>query len=239
MNASQRREWLDGTAACLKLRVGKLRGRLAKLDALDGGGRWEAAFSPSGELSLVRLRYFGRGAGLEAWAAEAAALFGIAGAPRGLRPASAGLPWLTLDWDGRADRLRRWGVLGRRPGVRADSAWLQEPGGPWRRARFEEAAFSSRTFPRGRLNKELSAFHALCPIASVRLEWEAGADGAWRPARRWALRLRKPLAWPLWLRLDLAAVFAERGSQLSLLALDRKVSELAYEGDVLWSYFGC
>lgn len=238
MNALERRDWLDAAAACLKLRARKLRARLAKLDAWGSEGRWEAAFSSAGELSLVRLRYFGAGQGLEAWAAEAAALFGVAAAPQGLRPASAGLPWLTLDWDGKTDRLRCLGFFGRLPGAPANAAWLQGPGGVRRRLRFEEAAFSSKAFPEDRLKKDFAEFHALCPIASVRLEWEADDRGVWRPSRRWALRLRKPLAWPLWLRLDLAAAFAERGSQLSLLALDRKVSELAFEGDVLWSYFG-
>lgn len=238
MNCLERREWLDGAAACLKLRVGKLRSRLARLDDKGGAGRWEAAFSPAGELSLVRLRCFGDGEKIDDRAALAASLFGVGPIPRGLRPASAELPCLTIDWDGKTDRLRQLGFFGRRSATAADAGWFLGPGGLLRHARFQETGFSPKAFPPGRLNKDFAEFHALCPIASVRLEWEADENDAWKPARRWALRLRKPLAWPLWLRLDLAAAFSERASQLSLLALDRKVSEIAFEEDDLWSYFG-
>lgn len=234
MNAAQRRDWLEASAACLGLRLRGLRGLLEELDALGGPCRWEAAFSPSSQPSLVRLRCFGEALAGD-WTARAAGVFGARTLWK--RTAAASLPRLSLDWDGASDRLSCVGFFGRDSAAEPSQAAFHRPGADLRRRRFEEVPFSSGIFPRKRITQEVAALHALCPVRCVRLEWEAGEGGAWRLARRWALCLKTPLAWPLFLKLDLARAFAARCGQLSLLALDRKVSEIVFEED-LWAYFG-
>lgn len=237
MNAPQRREWLEAAGACLGLRLRRLHRFLGKLDDLNGSLRWEAAFSPVERVSLVRLRCFEAPEPVHDWAGRAAVLFGAQAAAR-WAPPSAGLPRLAIDWDAEQDRPGRLGFFGRAAAGQPSQGVLLEPEAGPRRVRFEEVPFSSKIFPQEKLNKDVRAFHALYPIGSVRLEWEDGGGGAWRATRRWALRLKRPLAWPLFLRMDLAAAFAQSGGQLSLLALDREVSEVAFQQETPWAYFG-
>lgn len=237
MNAAQRREFLEAAAACLGLRLRGLHRLLGKVDDLNGSLRWEAAFSPGERVSSARLRCFEATGPLHDWAGRAAVLFGAQAAAR-WAPPSAGLPRLSIDWDAERDRPRRLGFFGRAFAGQPSQGVLLEPEAGLRLVRFEEVPFSSKIFPQEKLNKDVGSFHALCPIASVRLEWEDGGGGAWRAAQRWALRLKRPLAWPLFLRLDLAAAFAQASGPLSLLALDREVSEVAFEQETPWAYFG-
>ena len=87
--------------------------------------------------------------------------------------------------------------------------------------------FSKRDFAEP-IASALAVFHALAPIASVRFA-KGGAS--------WTLALAKPLAWPLFLRLDLAASFVPRADQLSLLLRDARVTALEFDGEALWARF--
>lgn len=86
---------------------------------------------------------------------------------------------------------------------------------PFRAADFDEPVASA-----------LAAFDALAGIAAV--ERAPGDPG-------WTLVLRRPLAWPLFLRCDLAASFAPRAAALTLLLRDARVVALDFDGEALWA----
>jgi hypothetical protein len=73
----------------------------------------------------------------------------------------------------------------------------------------------------------LKDFQALAPVASVRVA----------PGGAWTMILKRPLAWPLFLRCDVAASFAPRAAQLSLVLRDARVVALDFDGEALWARF--
>lgn len=83
---------------------------------------------------------------------------------------------------------------------------------------FDPAAF-------GELEGPLRDFASLHPIRCAR-EDEGG----------WSLVPRQAIPWPLWLRLDVAAAFTADSTRLSFLALNRRVTELRFEGERLWAW---
>ena len=104
------------------------------------------------------------------------------------------------------------------------SRWLRAPkplsarnlvGKDFSAALFEEPVASA-----------LAAFDALAPIEEVRFAPD-------RPG--WILILAAPLAWPLFLRCDVAAAFTPLAAALSLLLRDARVSALDFDGDALWA----
>ena len=94
------------------------------------------------------------------------------------------------------------------PGPRKDKAH------PFRASAFEEPVASA-----------LAAFHALAPVAAIRVPASGG----------WTLELERPLAWPLFLRCDLAASFTPRAAQLSLILRDARIAALDFDGEALWA----
>lgn len=113
------------------------------------------------------------------------------------------------------------------------------PGGEWtvsvrggeaaavraeRREPVVGSRFSASSFAEP-VGSALKAFDALCPVGAVR----AGPKG------RWTLLLERPLAWPLFLRADLAAAFAPRAAQLTLVLRDARVAALEFDGEALWA----
>lgn len=98
---------------------------------------------------------------------------------------------------------------------RRGAAPERRAGRPFKAADFEEPIASA-----------LKAFDALAKIASV--ERRPGRPG-------WTLVLAKPLAWPLFLRCDLAASFAPRAAPLSLILRDARVAALDFDGEALWA----
>ncbi|UPT75783.1 MAG: hypothetical protein M0D55_08985 [Elusimicrobiota bacterium] len=75
------------------------------------------------------------------------------------------------------------------------------------------------------LDSALADFAALCPVSGF------AHDGA-----SWSLTLEKPPRWPLFARTDVSAAFTPLSSQLALLLIDRKVTELSFDGEALWAH---
>ncbi|MDE2141270.1 MAG: hypothetical protein KGL74_08035 [Elusimicrobia bacterium] len=115
---------------------------------------------------------------------------------------------------------REWeGALrgGEAPLLRVEAPARERGGRPFSARDFEEPVASA-----------LKAFHALEPIAAVRFGRGGGS---------WTLILERPAPWPLFLRCDLAASFAPRAAQLSLLLRDARVTALEFDGEALWARF--
>ncbi len=128
----------------------------------------------------------------------------------GLRfqPARRGAPRLDATWD-----LTTGRPIGGAP---------FSPAAPGRRVRFKAGLFGEPA-----LDKVIADFAALCPVDSMVLR-EVG----------WSLVLASPPRWPLFARCDIAAVFTPSASQLALFLLDRRVSELSFDGEALWAHCG-
>ena len=116
--------------------------------------------------------------------------------------------WLRIDVD-------RRGPLGK--ALRGFSPKLR-PARPLSVKNFSAASFEEP------VASALAAFDALAPIEKV--QFTPGRPG-------WILILAAPLAWPLFLRCDIAAAFAPRAAQLSLLLRDARVVALDFDGDAL------
>lgn len=116
-------------------------------------------------------------------------------------------------------------------GRRLDAAWDLETGLPLGGEPFSPAPsgkarpFKAGVFGEPALDQALADFAALCPVASMTLR-----------AGGWSLALADPPRWPLFARCDIAAAFAPSSSQLALFLLDRRVTELSFDGEALWAH---
>jgi hypothetical protein len=132
-------------------------------------------------------------------------------------PSPRGLPSRTVVWDAAEDRPARVG--------------------PDRNIQFKPDRYSPKSIEDPALAKVLADFDALCPIRDLVFRFSSAGSGKSQPLPSWSLRLKDPLAWPLFLRLDMAASFAAESSQFSFFLLDRRVSELEFDGGAIWVYF--
>jgi hypothetical protein len=85
--------------------------------------------------------------------------------------------------------------------------------------------FKAGVFGEPALDRALEEFSLLCPLESMSLE-EPG----------WSLRLAGGLRWPLFARCDLSAAFTPDSAQRALFLLDRRVTELSFDGEALWAH---
>ncbi len=226
MNSKERIEWLQAVRACLP--DVDIRAMSAACAALEGAasGRWEVSVSGRG-LHSVGLRFFGEGA-YAPWLAAAAKTFGL-GAWRAARAPRPDFPWLNAAWDlktGVWTFLRFYGGIGGRPANGQALAWDFTAGvkTPARRL-LNCVVFKPGIFKEPDLDRVFEDFSLLCPPASLSVE-EPG----------WSLRLTRPLRWPLFARCDVAAAFTPHSSQLALFLLDRRVTELSFDGEALWAH---
>ena len=216
MNGAQRRDWLKTVSECSpEWRLDGLTAVLARLDEDVAGGTWEGGVCNRPEAKTVAVRYFGTNGDFEAWKR---ALSGISevSAGVGAHPPAGGLPWLTIVWDAAAGRLERVG-----------------PG----KILYKPCRYSRREIEDAAQAQVLADFDALCRIRDLVFQFSAG-PGKPRPLGGWSLRLERPLAWPLFARLEMAASFAAESSRLSFFLLDRRVRELEFDGERIWAYFG-
>lgn len=227
MILSQCRDWLSALDAVARRKTP----RLAKLAAaLDGGQGllWEGALDSEGPQSEVALRCRGV-EGHASFLARAGRLLGASwrGAPP---PASS--PWLSLRWDAGADRAQAaWAFTAGREGAQAAALALDGS------LASVSAAPCTPELARARPLRELfGEFPRHCPISEVVSGWTAGADGARAPLPRWSVRLVSPVSWPRFLALDFSKPFTARATELSYLALNRRVSELEFEGARMTAY---
>lgn len=212
MNATERRELLAAAAETFPEGLYKgLEETLAPLEAAPGGA-WSVAAGPGGLDTLDWER------DLDAAGTLAAALgLGEAFLPPG--PARGG-----VRWDARAGRaVSTWLEAGGRRLERA-------AGGPVRSLSLRAHKLGASLFADAGLASRVALFRARCPVESAVVEFEGEGKTA-RPTGRWSLVLSRPEPWPRFLRLDLAAPFAERATELSFLLLSRRVRELGFEGE--------
>jgi hypothetical protein len=238
MNAIERQDWLQAVSESRpKLRLGPLIKLLARLDGAATGGFWEGGVSgrPGGQRLAVR--YFGESRNYSSWRRAAGPLLELPDAGKHEAPTD-GFPWASLVWNAAAGKLERAALLSRTSGSRGTNAVIRADGEKKPRASlFETEPYSSRTIVDEGLAKVLGAFDAQCPIRDLVYQFSAKGSGPRRPLPAWSLRLKDPVSWPLFLRLDLAGSFAAESSRLSFLLLDRRVSELSFEGETLWAFF--
>lgn len=224
MNTKERVEWTKAVGACLPGAV--VKDMLASADALEGPGRWEVSVSGGG-LHRVGLRFFG--AGDHAAFLKAARKAFALGAAGPAAPAE-GFPWLSAAWDVRTGRWTAVRLCGGSRGAKLKPgqafAWDFKPGGgaPLRRL-LRPAAFKPGIFGEPVLDRALEDFARLSPLSSLSVE-DPG----------WALRLERPLRWPMFARCDLSAAFTPGSAQLALFLLDRSVTELSFDGEALWAH---
>jgi hypothetical protein len=227
MNVKERVDWLKAVGACLP--GSETRPMAAAAAALDaaGPGRWETSVR-GGTLTHVGLRFFGSGP-FDAWRAAAAEAFSYDAdlGPDAPRP---GFPWLTAAWDlktGAWTALRLSGALEDSKLKRGHAlAWDFKPkgSGPERRA-LKPVPFKPGLFNEPALDSAFEDFSRLHPLSAMLIEEEG-----------WSLRVARPLRWPLFARCDVSAAFTPSSSQLALFLLDRRVTELAFDGEGLWAH---
>lgn len=221
MNRKERTEWTNALGACLE--GAEIRPMREAADAIEDAcaGRWEASVSGLGPM-LAGLRFFGAG-DYGAFKKAAAKALGLkAVLPEAPAP---GFPWLSASWDlgtGRRIALRAFG--GFKPG-QAEAFDFGPKGEQTRRALLKPKRFDAKIFREPALERALTDFTSLCPADSLTLEPSG-----------WALRLERPVSWPLFARCDVSAAFTPSSSQLALFLLDRRVTELSFDGEALWAH---
>jgi hypothetical protein len=224
VNAKERVEWLKAVRACFPEH--DTRGVAAAAQALEGPGRWEVSVRGGG-LHVIGLRFFGSGP-YAPWREACARAFSLGGAALPTAPRE-GFPWLTAAWDLRTGdwtALRLTGADGSKLKAGRALAWDFKRGEPTPAiVAVDPKPFKPGVFKEPALDAALADFAALCPIGSMAIE-----DGGW------SLRLAQGLRWPLFARCDLSAAFTPDSSQLALFLLDRRVTELSFDGDALWAH---
>jgi len=194
--------------------------------ALDGPGRWEVSVRGGG-LHEIGLRFFGSGPYVP-WRDACARTFSLGRAALPSAP-RAGSPWLTAAWDLRTGdwtTLRLTGANASKLGPGRAFAWDHKRGeNSSEKHALDLRPFKPGVFKEPALDRALEDFSALCPVGSMSIE-EHG----------WSLRFAQPMRWPLFARCDLAAAFTPDSSQLALFLLDRRVTELAFDGTALWAH---
>ena len=231
MNAAQRRDWLDAVSECFpQLNLASLSALLLGLDGIADGGVWEGGVCSRPDGKILAVRYFGGGSDYSAWKRAAGGILKLeldGGGP----PPADGLPWLVLEWDtvaGEPARICAGSGFGGRVFIPREKKSIQ--------IMFRPERYTSKVMEDPGLAKVLADFNALCPIRDLVFQF---ADGVGKREARpaWALRLKEPLAWPLFVRLDLAGAFAAESAQLSFFLLDRRVAEMGFDAENLWAFF--
>ena len=243
MNLVERRDWLKAVSESLpRWRLGALNKLLAGLDVDAQGGFWEGGMCGRSGARVLALRYFGAPGDFARWRRAAGRLLELPGAVEA-EPPMDGFPWATFVWNAATGGLERAALLSRVSGARgagASAHWsLTRAAGRKKPATLllSPDRYSPRTIGDARLAKALDEFGALCPIRDLVYQFSVAPSGKRRPLPSWSLRLKDPVAWPRFLRLNLADSFTAESSLLSFLQLDRRVSELAFEGETLWAFF--
>lgn len=225
MNAAERNEWLAVVAECAPDgRAAGLNALLSRLDAVCEGGIWEGAACSRAGAAVVAVRWFGAGTGYAAWRGKAAKVLRRKDA-EALAPPD-GFPWLTLTWDTARDAL----LSARLPARARGSVFAGE-------IQLKSEKNFSKMVGDAALSKVLDDFALHAPIRDLVFQFAPGASGKSAALPAWSLRLDQPLPWPSLLRLDLAGAFSASSSQSSFFVLDRRVTELVFEGETIWAYF--
>lgn len=224
MNAKERIEWVKAVGACQP--GSDVSDLLAAGAALDGPGRWEVSVCGAGP-HAVGLRFFGAG-DHAAWRAACVKTFALHGA--GPAAPREGFPWLSAAWDLRSGRRTSLRLCGGAAGVKLKPgqslAWdYATAGGAPRRRLLDPVPFKKGLFGEPALDGALEDFSRLSPLSSLSVE-----------APGWSLRLERPLRWPMFARSELSAAFTPSSSQLALFLLDRRVTELSFDGEALWAH---
>lgn len=224
MNSKERVEWLKALSACYP---GLATGPMASAaEAVDGPGRWEVSVR-GGALDRAGLRFFGAG-DYAKWRAACAKAFVLGNS--GPSAPRAGFPWLSANWDLQSGLWTSVRLYGEEPGAKLKSgqalAWdfSQSAKIPKKRA-LTAAPFKPGAFGEPALDAALADFSALCPVSTLSLE-DSG----------WSLRLERGTRWPMFARCDVSAAFTPQSSQLALFLLDRRVTELSFDGEALWAH---
>jgi len=227
MKPAQRRDWLSVVSECRPdWKLAPLAALLEGLDAAAPETVWEGGVCGRPGAKTLAVRAFGAPA-----RKEAAGLLKIA-VDEDAPPPAAGLPWLILEWDAAGGGPARAAFFsGDRATVFAGAA--KKPVEILHRP----SRYAPRTMEDPALAKVLSEFDVLCPVRD--LVFRFAADGLAKPRAlpSWSLRLRRPVAWPLFARLDMAAAFAAESSQLAFFVQERRVTELGFEEGTPWAYF--
>ena len=221
MNAKALKDFLAASSACdpASSLTGPTELAAAVAEAAPGL-EWDISVGgcPPPNLRLALRSPGGFDAALAAAAAQALGIdaASFAGEPPAFRP------WLEAAWNSKTSRWHAVDIGGR--DRRGDTVRRlrpkREPARPVADKDFTAASFAEP------VATALAAFAALAPIDKI--QFTAGRRG-------WTLILSAPLAWPLFLRCDVAAAFAPRAAQLSLLLRDARVTALEFDGDALWA----
>lgn len=228
MNRIERDELFAAAAETFpKLRWAGLKRLCAVLDPLLPPGRWRARLGSDVGWEEPEFEFL---PGVPGDAVPGAKLRSALAAPRFGGRAPEQSAWFVLSWDARAGRLRS--VRARQ----AAGAAVSETS--WRGRRSESrrvwarSSWAATRFATPELGERFMTMARLCPVKE---SWRAVEKGA---AGEWFLRLARPEPWPLFLRLDPAIPFGERGTEHSMLLLGRGVEEIGYRGAELWSVIG-
>jgi hypothetical protein len=232
MNAAQRRDWLMTVAECFpELRLAPLGELLEALDAAAPGAAWEGGVCAGTQGKTLAVRCFGEAADYPAWRRSAAAILKLDLEDAGAAPSDS-FPWLSLAWNASTGEPARVSVgSGRHASV--FSGGSRKPA----KVLFRPERYAPLAMEDAGLAKVLADFDGLCPIGDLVFQFAADGPGEPRTLPAWALRLKEPLEWPLFVRLDLPAAFAAEASQLSFFLLERRVTELGFDAEKLWAYF--
>lgn len=224
MNVKERVEWTKALKACFP---GLLTDAMASAaEAVDGPGRWDVSLR-GGALTSAGLRFYGTG-DYAAWRKAASKAFVLGNS--GPDAPVAGFPWLTATWDLQTGQWTSVRLCGAESGTKLKSgqamAWdFSQSAKIPRKRLLKPAPFKAGAFGEPALDSALADFSALCPISTLSLE-DTG----------WSLRLANAPRWPMFARCDIAAAFTPLSSQLALFLLDRRVTELSFDGEALWAH---
>lgn len=224
MNAKEAGEWVKAVGACVA--GADAREAAAAVKAFGTEGSWQASVCGRGP-GFVGLRFFGAGS-YAPWRAACAKLFSPgSGGPSAPRE---GHPWLSAAWDLSTGRRTALRLCGEAAGVRLKPgqafAWdyPADGGAPTRRL-LSPAPFKTGHFGEPALDRVLADFSGLSPLRALTVE-EQG----------WSLSLAEPPRWPMFARSDVSAAFTPHSSQFALFMLDRRVAEIAFDGEALWAH---
>jgi hypothetical protein len=220
MNVKERVEWTKALRACFPgLQTDNMT---SAAEAIPTPGRWEVSVR-GGALNAAGLRFFGEG-DYAAFRKEAAKAFVLGNS--GPDSPADGFPWLIASWDLATGQWASVRLTGLEKGGKQVFAWefSQTAKIPKKRL-LKPAPFKPGAFGDMALDKALADFAKLCPVSTLSLE-EPG----------WSLKLAAPPRWPMFARCDISAAFTPLSSQLALFLLDRRVTELSFDGEALWAH---
>jgi len=231
----RRTGWLRAVAECFpRLKLEGLLTLKGKIDGLGAGGSWLGGIGNGAGFKRLGLKYFGGAEDFASWAGNAARVLAL-DQKEYPTPPPEGFPWLELHWDAESGAVESAAILGG-PERKAGSsrAWRFSHG---EKALLSRAPFSAGLFAELGLEEAFRQFDSLCPVSGLISESAMDAAGRLTPRHAWSLQLKKAIAWPLLLRLDVAAPLAGMSSQLSFILLDREVAEIGFTKDSLWAWF--